>query len=95
MKTLSALDLRKKLGTVLDEVSLQKEPVMITRANKPLAVIISVEEFEEKVLKKGRESRLKGISQQMEDWKHRYQMETRHLDAVQAVRDIRNGYGRS
>ena len=95
MKILSALDLRKKLGTVLDEVSLQKEPVMISRANKPLAVIISVEEFEEKVLRKGRENRLKGISQQMEDWKHRYQMETRHLDPVQAVRDIRNGYGRS
>lgn len=47
MKTLSALDLRKKLGEVLDTVAQSKERVMISRANKPLAVIISVDEYEE------------------------------------------------
>ena len=52
MKTLSALDLRKRLGTILNEVSREKEPVIISRANKPSAVLISVDDFELKVLKK-------------------------------------------
>jgi prevent-host-death family protein len=95
MKTISALDLRKKLGTVLTDVSKQKEPVVISRANKPLAVIISVEDFEEKVLKKNRERGLKELSLKMDEWKKAHRLETRHIDAVQAVRDIRNGYDRS
>jgi prevent-host-death family protein len=95
MKTISALDLRKKLGTVLTDVFKQKEPVVISRANKPLAVIISVEDFEEKVLKKNRERGLKELSLKMDEWKKVHRLETRHIDAVQAVRDIRNGYDRS
>jgi len=95
MKTISALDLRKKLGTVLNEVSKQKEPIVISRANKPMAVIISVEDFEEKVLKKNRERRLKAIGLKMDEWKKDHQLETRNIDTVQAVRDIRNRYDRS
>jgi prevent-host-death family protein len=57
MKTVTALDLRKKLGSVLNDVSKKGEQVMISRANKPLAVLISLDEYEEKVLKKtGKES---------------------------------------
>ena len=95
MKTISALELRKKLGTVLTEISQQKEPVVISRANKPMAVIISVEDFEEKVLRKNREGRLKKISIRMDEWKKGHQLETRHIDTVQAVRDIRNSDDRS
>ena len=55
MKTVTALDLRKKLGSFLNEVSKKGEQVMISRANKPLAVLISLAEYEEKVLNKNRE----------------------------------------
>lgn len=91
MKTMTALDLRKKLGSVLNDVSKKGEQVIISRANKPLAVMISVEEYEEKVLKKNRERRLRKISVEMDRWKKRHLKETADIDIVKAVREIREG----
>jgi prevent-host-death family protein len=89
MKTLTALDLRKTLGSVLDDVSKKGEQVIISRANKPLAVIISVEEYEEKVLKKNRERRLREVSAEMDKWKKRHVKETINIDIAKVVREIR------
>lgn len=91
MKTVTALDLRKKLGSVLDEVSKRGEQVMISRANKPLAVLISVAEYEEKILNKNRERRLKEISAKMDHWKKRHTKETANIDIVKAIREVREG----
>ena len=89
MKTLTALDLRKKLGSVLNDVSKKGEQVIISRANKPLAVLISIEEYEEKVLKKNRERRLREVSAEMDKWKKRHLKETINIDIAKAVREIR------
>jgi len=89
MKTLTALDLRKTLGSVLDDVSKKGEQVIISRANKPLAVIISVEEYEEKVLKKNRERRLREVSAEMDKWKKRHLKETINIDIAKVVRETR------
>jgi len=89
MKTLTALDLRKTLGSVLDDVSKKGEQVIISRANKPLAVMISVEEYEEKVLKKNRERRLREVSAEMDKWKKRHMKETVNIDIAKVVREIR------
>lgn len=89
MKTLTALDLRKTLGSVLDDVSKKGEQVIISRANKPLAVMISVEEYEEKVLKRNREKRLREVSAEMDKWKKRHLKETINIDIVKVVREIR------
>jgi prevent-host-death family protein len=40
MKSLSALEVRKKFGGVLDMVTKDRVPVTICRANKPLAVLV-------------------------------------------------------
>ena len=42
MQTLTTMDLRRNLGHILDMVAEKNEPVTISRANKPLAVILSV-----------------------------------------------------
>jgi prevent-host-death family protein len=44
MKIVSATDAKQRLGSVLD--SAQREPVMIRRQNRDVAVIISVEQYE-------------------------------------------------
>lgn len=90
MKTMTALDLRKKLGNVLDEVSKKKEQVIISRANRPLAVLISIDEYEEKVLKKNREQKLRDISDRMEQWREKHKKKTVHVDVVKAIREIRD-----
>lgn len=90
MKTVTAIDLRKKLGFILNEVSQKGEQVVISRANKPLAVMISMEEYEEKVLKKNREKRLKLLSSAMDKWKRSHLNETVTVDVVKAIREIRD-----
>lgn len=89
MKTLTALDLRKRLGSVLDDVSIKGEEVIISRANKPLAVIISIEEYEEKVQKKHREKKLLDIAASMDRWKKAHLKEIK-VNAVKVVREIRD-----
>lgn len=89
MKTMTALDLRKKLGSVLNDISLRKEQIIISRANKPLAVMISIDEYEEKVLKKNREQKLRDISAKMEQWREKHKRKTVHIDAVKVIREIR------
>jgi len=91
MKTVTALDLRKKLGSVLNDVSKKGEQVMISRANKPLAVLISLDEYEEKVLRKNRERKLKGISAEMDRWKKKHLKEAADIDTVKVIREVREG----
>ena len=80
-----------RLRTILDDVSKKGEQVTISRANKDLAVLISVEEFEEKVLKKNRERSLKEISTEMARWKQAHLRETVNVDVVKAIREVREG----
>jgi len=87
----TALDLRKKLGSFLNDVSKKGEQVMISRANKPLAVLISLAEYEEKVLNKNRERKLEEISTGMDRWKKRHQKATANIDIVKVIREVREG----
>jgi prevent-host-death family protein len=89
MKTVTTLDLRKKLGSVLDSVAEGHEAVTITRANKTLAVIISADEYQDKVLKGARGRKLKELSVKMDAWKKEHRKETSHIDVVKAVREVR------
>ena len=90
MKTVTALDLRKKLGSVLNAVAEKHEPVTITRANKPLAVIMSAEEYQDKAVKGDRGRKLKELSARMDTWKTEHRKETARIDVVKAVRETRD-----
>ena len=89
MKTVTALNLRKKLGSVLNSVAEKHEPVTITRANKPLAVIISADDYQEKVLKSDRGHKLKELSLRMNAWKREHRKETARIDVVKSIREMR------
>ena len=45
MKEISALDLRKKFGEVMDEVRYKKEPCVITKNGRPMIVMVDIEAF--------------------------------------------------
>jgi prevent-host-death family protein len=47
MKTISALTVRKKFGSIIDEVANKKIHITITRANRPMVVMLSFEDYEE------------------------------------------------
>jgi len=43
MLTLTTMDLRKNLGHILDTVAEKNEQVIISRSNRPLAVILQLQ----------------------------------------------------
>lgn len=90
MKTLTAMDLRKKLGTILTEVQDRKTQFLVSRGNKPLAVILSVSDYEEKVLKKERGRKLQAVCARMEKWKEEHRRDTARVDVTQAIRRMRD-----
>lgn len=45
-KTISAIKARKNLGELLEEVFYNKDHVLITRRDKAMAVMISIEDYE-------------------------------------------------
>jgi prevent-host-death family protein len=84
------MDLRKNLGQLLDMVAKKNESVTISRANKPLAVIHSIAEYEEKVQKKNRVQRFETLTRAMDTWRERNRTATQGVDAAQAVRESRH-----
>jgi len=90
MQTLTTMDLRKNLGHILDMVAETNESVTISRANKPLAVILSISEYEEKVQRKNRGQRLETLSGAMDAWRERNRAATARVDVVEAVRESRD-----
>jgi prevent-host-death family protein len=89
MKTITTLDLRKRLGSVLDAVAARKERVMISRANKPLAVLISVAEYQERIQRADRGSKLRDIAARMDAWKTSHRKQTAAVDVVGTIRQAR------
>ncbi len=46
LKTMSAFEARQQFGHLLEEVHYKHDQVLIKRGKKPMAVVISVEEYE-------------------------------------------------
>ncbi|HUG26726.1 MAG TPA: type II toxin-antitoxin system Phd/YefM family antitoxin [Gemmatimonadales bacterium] len=88
MKTLTALDLRKRLGATLDEVAERGRPILITRGNRPLAVLVRPEEYE--ALTAGRSQRLGRAAARVAEWRQEYLATATAPDPVQLVRRDRN-----
>ncbi len=90
MKNVTAMDIRRELGGLLDEVANKNERIVISRGNRPMAVMISMAEYEELVLKKTRERELKDLAEKMDRIRETHAQYTRTFDTVQAVRKIRS-----
>jgi prevent-host-death family protein len=91
MKVLNALSLRRKFGGVIDEVCRDKEPVVITRANKPLVVMVSYEEYEKLRRESEGKKKLRRVFREIERWSDEHEDAMRGLNAVEMIREIRQG----
>ena len=91
MKTVSALVFRKKFGAILDEVAKGKEPIAITRANRPLVVMEPHAIYQMREDQEARRKRLTEAARRMDDWVKR---NAKHLkkgpDAVTLIRNLRD-----
>jgi prevent-host-death family protein len=90
MKTLTALTLRKQLGATLDEVAESGTPILITRGNRPLAVLVAPEEYD--ALTGGRERRLGLAARRVAEWRAEYIAGTPPRDPAVLVRGDRDNH---
>ena len=90
MKEISALRLRKKLGSILDEVAKGKEPVAVTRANQPLVVMEPYAAYRAREDQEARRRRLEEAARRMDEWVQRNAKRLKKgPDAVTLIRRIR------
>jgi prevent-host-death family protein len=87
MKTLSAMEVRRKFGKVLDLVAKDREVITICRANKPLAVLVPADEFTGN--KSVRAARLQRTVERIADWRRVHRQELAGLDPVRMLRESR------
>ncbi|MBI4543002.1 MAG: type II toxin-antitoxin system Phd/YefM family antitoxin [Gemmatimonadetes bacterium] len=90
MKTLPALVFRRQFGQVLDDVARKREPVTITRGNRPLVVLVPAQDYESAAARPAvREGRLRLAATRVAEWKARHAARLRDLDPVALVRASR------
>jgi prevent-host-death family protein len=87
MKTVTTLVLRRKLGQVLDEAA-AGERVLITRGNRPLAVLVPADEYAAGAA--GRRRRLETAAARVAEWRAEYGGRGRRVDPVALVRKDRD-----
>lgn len=89
MKTINALTFRKKLGSTLDEVHNKKTHIIISRANRPLAVIIPFDDYKELKEEKDRERRLRLAASKIDQWRKKHIKQLKGLNSVEIIRQMR------
>ena len=72
MKTISALQARSRLGTILDEVSQEHIHYIIERLSKPLVVVIPFHEYYEIFGKKSLRNGKEELFQALADFRKKY-----------------------
>ena len=92
MKMISALAVRKRFGAILDEVVKEKQPIAITRANRPLVVIEPYDTYGARTDQASRRQRLLEVSHRMDEWAERNAKSLRGFDTVKAIRQMRESH---
>ena len=90
MKVISALDFRKKVGGILDEVADKKTPIAISRGKRNLAVLVPYEEYLEHFDHVLRRTRIQTAISRIAETRAKYSAELKYLDPVKLVRQMRD-----
>jgi len=61
MKHVNALEIRNRLGSVLDELEKTGEPVILDKGRHPRAVLISIDDFERRFVDRQTEDKKKDL----------------------------------
>jgi len=65
MNMVSALDLRQSMGKVVRKLEAGGEPVILSRGNKPVAVLISLKDYQERFAAKAAQMQVRAVAQEI------------------------------
>lgn len=89
-RTVSALEARKRLGELLESVHYRDDEVIIERAGKPMAVVISARRYEaEERRKQAAWDRLRAIVDEIREHNKDVPYEVIQAEVDEAVREVR------
>ncbi|MBU0505846.1 MAG: type II toxin-antitoxin system Phd/YefM family antitoxin [bacterium] len=89
----SALEMRKKFGSVLDRVHKKGDHVTITRGNVPIAVIIPAKEHEDLMKRKERFESVDEAFDRLATWQkenHQKLTKRKNKDSTKDIREMRD-----
>lgn len=93
--TITAIEMRQKLGEILDRVAQKGDHVTITRANKPLVTLIPANEHQEQCLNQRRAKTIEEAMADVERWQRENNAKLGKTDSAAIVRKMRDSrYGR-
>jgi prevent-host-death family protein len=87
-KTISALDARRRLGQVLEEVFYQGNQFIVERAGKPMAVVVPIRQYRQ--WKEKREQFFAAIDRVRESNKD-IPLDVIEAEVEEAIHDVRKG----
>jgi prevent-host-death family protein len=87
MRSINALTLRKRLGQILDDVADGGDPLLVTRGNRPLVVLVPAAQYEQAA--GTRHQRLTIAARRVAEWRAEYTAGRPDLDPVDLVRQDR------
>lgn len=61
MRTVNALEIRNRLGAVLDDLERTGEPIILSKGRRPRAVLISMDDFNRRFVDRQAEDRQKQL----------------------------------
>lgn len=86
MKKVNALELRQSLGKVVEAIQRTGEPILLEKRRRPVAVLISLRDFEERFVEKAAAEARERVLQDMD------RLATTSVDrtpAVEVLRELR------
>jgi len=90
MQKISALTMRKQFGKYLDLVADGKDPVLISRGERPMAVLIPAEEYAEYERAVGGLDVRRRAAERMDRLRERLAGRVKNVDVVSLVRRTRD-----
>lgn len=91
MITINALQIRAKLGSILDNVSQKGEHYIVNRLGKPLAIIVPYQDFDhQKNQNAERKKRLEAVAKSIDKWRQKNAGKYSGEDSAVIVRRMRD-----
>lgn len=90
--TITAIEMRQKLGEILDRVAQQNEHITITRANKPLVTLIPAHEHQEQCVNRRRLKTIDEAIADVERWQrdNAGKLKPGKLSSTEMIRQMRD-----
>jgi len=86
MRTVNALEIRNRLGAVLDDLERTGEPVIISKGRRPRAVLISVEDYQRRFIDRQTEDKRSQLLERISLARARG---VEGVDSLKVLRDLR------